>query len=95
MADREWCLNLNELPFTKPNTPKLHFYHPPMSTMKRPARGKLGFCANLPILGLEDGASSQSKNIIAELRSVHDLARVDRFVLKNILTFLHLRWFPS
>ena len=54
-----------------------------MSMMKRPPRGKLVFCAKLPILGLEDGASSQSKNIIAELRSVHDLARVDRFVLKN------------
>ena len=50
-----------------------------MAIMGKPPRRKSSFNANAVFLGLEDGASSQSKNIISELRSVHDLARVDRF----------------
>ena len=54
--------------------------------MGKPLRSKSSFSANAVLLGLEDGASSQSKNIISELRSVHDLARVDRFVRNVIWT---------
>ena len=54
-----------------------------MAIIAKPPRSKRSFIANANYLGLEDGASSQSKNIISELRSVHDLARVDRFVLPN------------
>ena len=56
-----------------------------IAIIAKPPRSKSRFSANANSLGLEDGASSQSKNIISELRSVHDLARVDRFVLPNLI----------
>ena len=62
-------------------TTHLRFF--PLSSMAiiaKPPRRKCSFSANANSSGLEDGASSQSKNIISELRSVHDLARVDRYV---------------
>ena len=52
--------------------------------MAKSARGNSCASANAIFLGLEDGASSQSKNIISELRSVHDVAGVDRFGLNMI-----------
>ena len=67
-------------------TTHLRFF--PLSSMAiiaKPPRRKCSFSANANSSGLEDGASSQSKNIISELRSVHDLARVDRYVFPNLI----------